>query len=328
MSVFTSITRPELERFLEHYAAGGLVEFEGIAAGIENTNYFVSTDQADFVLTVFEKLPIAEIPFFLELKAFLAARGLACAEPILRRDGSLLGEIQGKPAALVRRLYGASVVAPDARHCLAAGEGLARLHQIGLHFPRQRPNDRGPHWWRETAKTLFGLLAAEDEAVLREELTFQALYRFADLPRGLIHADLFRDNALFEGDRLTGIIDFYYACTDSLLFDVAVTVNDWCSDSTGALVKERAQALLDGYQSMRMLTAIERGAWPAMLRAGALRFWLSRLYDLHFPRPGEMTHTKDPEVFKRILLKRRAEATLARALLGSGDGGGPGQRGN
>lgn len=314
MSVFTTVSRPELERFLDEYDLGSLREFEGIAAGIENTNYFVATEKERMVLTVFEKLGRAEIPFFLELKAYLADRGFPCAHPLQRRAGGYLGSIQGKPAALVRRLYGHSVTEPEVAHCREVGIALGRLHLLGAGFPRRRDNDRGPLWWREAAHRLTGHLPGTLDEMLREELRFQSLYRFSDLPRGLIHADLFRDNALFEGEHLTGVIDFYYACTDTLLFDVAVAVNDWCSDEGGSLVIDRARALCSGYLSQRQPSPIEYGAWPAMLRAAALRFWLSRLEDLYFPRPGEITHTKDPAVFQRILSQRRADPGALRQL--------------
>lgn len=314
MSVFTTISAADLRRFLEDYTLGDLKSLAGIAAGIENTNYFVWTAHAELVLTVFEKLPETELPFFLDLKAYLAGRGFACAEPIARHDDSYIGHLHGKPATLVRRLFGESVRHPQPGHCRAVGQTLGQLHQLGQGFVGRRDNDRGPHWWRQTADALLGHLSAEDEAVLREELRFQALYRFADLPRGLIHADLFRDNALFQGESLTGVIDFYYACTDVLLFDVAVAVNDWCVDEAGNLSWPHAVALAAGYRSVRRLSPIEHGAWPVLLRAAALRFWLSRLHDLHFPRAGEMTHTKDPTVFGRILRARRAETPRLRAL--------------
>lgn len=315
MSVFTTISRPELERFLGRYDTGRLARFEGIAAGIENTNYFVTTDRGEFVLTVFEQLPRTEIPFFLDLKAFLARHGFPCAEPIAAGDSGYLGEIHGKPAALVRRLFGASVTNPSLDQCRLVGATLATLHRTASGFPQERANARGPHWWTHTARALYDRVPEEERRLLEEELAFQSLYRFADLPRGLIHADLFRDNVLFAGRRLTGVIDFYYACTDPLMFDVAIAVNDWCATGDGGLAEDSVRALIEGYQGTRRFTAIERGAWPALLRAAALRFWISRLHDLHFPRAGEITHTKDPDVFKRLLLDHRARTAEHRRLL-------------
>ncbi|MHB1950339.1 MAG: homoserine kinase [Acidiferrobacteraceae bacterium] len=316
MSVFTTVSRPELERFLARYDVGHLDRFEGIAAGIENTNYFVTTDRGEFVLTVFEQIPRPEIPFFLELKAYLAHHGFPCAEPIAATgDTGYLCELHGKPATLVRRLWGSSVTHPSPEHCRLVGGTLAALHGTASTFPGERQNARGPHWWTRTARALYDRVPEEERRLLEEELAFQSLYRFTDLPRGLIHADLFRDNVLFQNGRLSGVIDFYYACTDSLMFDVAIAVNDWCAAGDGALDENAARALIGGYQEGRPFTAIERGAWPALLRAAALRFWVSRLHDLHFPRPGEITHTKDPDVFKRLLLAHRLHAHERRRLL-------------
>jgi homoserine kinase type II len=304
MSVFTSIDRLELEAFLQNYQVGNLRDFQGIPSGIENTNYFVGTGSGEYVLTLFEKLTAAELPFFLDLMAFLAEHRVPCPHPIPSRTGRYLAELKGKPTALVQRLYGSSIENPAAIHCAAVGRALAQLHQAGAEFAKQRENDHGLPWWKKTAHALTGKLAPEDGELLREELHFQHAYRFSGLPSGVIHADLFRDNALFEGGELRGIIDFYYACTDTLLFDIAVTVNDWCSNGEGELDEARARSLLRAYHAVRALNADEHRAWPVMLRAAASRFWLSRLYDLHFPRAGEITHSKDPRVFKRILLHR------------------------
>lgn len=314
MSVFTRIEQDELARFLAHYSVGTLLSFAGIESGIENTNYFVSTNKGEYVLTIFETVSPSDLPFFLDLTSWLAEHAVPCAHPQRNKNGEYCAPLYGKPAALVTRLYGASIADPSPTHCAAIGQALGSLHEVGRTFGSTRPNPRGPHWWRLTADRLTGHLAAEDEARLREELRFQALYRFADLPRGIIHADLFRDNALFDGERLTGVIDFYYACTDTWLYDLAITVNDWCSFDDGRLDFERARSLVLAYQGIRPLTHMERGAWPVMLRAAALRFWLSRLADLHFPRPGELTHTKDPLVFRRILDARRSETAQLRHL--------------
>ena len=326
MSVFTSVSRLELEEFLIQFDVGQIVSFQGIASGIENTNYFVTTEHGEYVLTLFEKLDAVELPFFLNLTAFLAEHGVPCAHPLRTHRGHYLSQLKDKPAALVRKLFGASIERVDTHHCAAVGHALATLHVAGSIFPQTRANDRGPHWWKITAQALFPKLSGEDAVVLKEELRFQSLYRHSDLPRGIIHADLFRDNVLFDGVALSGVIDFYYACTDVLLYDVAVTLNDWCSGADGKLQVASAQALLTAYQAVRPMNAIERGTWPTLLRAAALRFWLSRLYDLHFPRAGEITHTKDPEVFKRILLARIADEYQLRGLWPVTRGGGLGQK--
>ncbi len=301
MSVFTSVSRDELTVWLKQFAVGELLDFQGISAGIENTNYFVDTQHGRYVLTLFEKLTADELPYYINLMAHLAEHGIPCPGPVASLEGQRLLELNGKPACLVSRLNGKSVEQTTVAHCAAVGEMLASIHLAGKSYPAHMDNPRGPKWWKETSPDVLSHMDDADAAMLREELRYQSLFRFQDLPRGVIHADLFRDNALFDGERLSGVIDFYFACNDAWLYDVAITVNDWCMDANGVLDRERMLALLRAYHAVRPLSPIERGAWPVMLRAGALRFWMSRLYDLHFPRPGEQTHAKDPGHFQRIL---------------------------
>ena len=311
MSVFTTVTADELRRWLQDYAVGELVDLRGIPAGIENTNYFVTTSGGRFVLTLFEKLTARELPFYLNLMAHLAEHGVPSAHPVASRSGSYLGTLNGKPAALVARLEGKDVAESTVAHCTAVGTVLARLHLAGQSCPMTMDNPRGPKWWKSVLPEILPFVSREEAALLQEEVRFQSLYRFSDLPRGAIHADLFRDNVLFSADRVAGVIDFYFACTDVLLYDIAIAVNDWCITPGGELDAARTRAFLDAYAAVRPYTPIERGAWPVMLRAGALRFWVSRLYDFHLPRPGELTHAKDPDHFRRILeLRIRDEAAL------------------
>lgn len=311
MSVFTTVSPDDLRCWLQDYAVGELQDLRGIAAGIENTNYFVTTSTGRYVLTLFEKLTAQELPFYLNLMAHLAEHGVPSAHPVANRAGSYLGTLKGKPAALVARLDGSDVAAPTATQCAAVGAVLARLHLAGESYPAVMENPRGPKWWGGVLPDILPFLPPPEAALLQDEVRFQSQYRFSDLPRGAIHADLFRDNVLFTGDHVAGVIDFYFACTDVLLYDIAITVNDWCIAADGALDITRSRALLDAYAAVRPYTAVERGAWPVMLRAAALRFWVSRLYDFHLPRAGELTHAKDPGHFRRILeLRIREEDTL------------------
>ncbi len=308
MSVYTAVNEAEAAAWLKGYSVGTLVELKPIAAGIENTNYFVTTTHGRYVLTLFERLPREDLPFYLGLMAHLARHGIPCPSPIADHANRLLGELKGKPAALVTRLPGVTVTEPGVRHCEAVGAVLADMHLAGRSYEGRLENPRGPRWWRQTAPQVMPFLDEPRRALLAEELRFQSLFRLQDLPRGPVHADLFRDNVLFDGDAIGGVIDFYFAGIDAFLFDVAVAVNDWCILPDGRLDHGRTLALIRAYHAIRPFTALERGAWPVMLRAGALRFWLSRLYDFYLPRPGELVHAHDPEHFHRILALRVAES--------------------
>jgi homoserine kinase type II len=307
LSVYTPVSEVQLARWLGSYSVGRLESFEPIQAGIENTNYFVTTSQGRYVLTLFERLPAHELPFYLGLMGHLARHGLPVPAPIADLADRYLGELNGKPAALVTRLTGRSRDDPGEAECAALGALLGRMHLAGRSYPAFLENPRGPKWWRFAAEAVMPFLDSAKKALLESELAFQSAQRFPDLARGPVHADLFRDNALFEAGRISGVIDFYFAGVDCLLYDVAVCANDWCL-AGAALDPGRVRALLAAYHAVRPLSAEERAAWPAMLRAAALRFWLSRLYDFHLPRPGMLVHAHDPEHFRRILELRASQA--------------------
>jgi homoserine kinase type II len=306
MSVFTRVTPEELSAWLKRYAIGTLADLQGIAAGIENTNYFVTTSHGRFVLTLFERLSAADLPFYINLMAHLARHGIPCPAPIADRSDKYLGTLNGKPATVVTCLPGAPLTAPGTGHCGQVGAMLGDMHLAGRSYTGKLENPRGPRWWREAATAVEPFLDGARRDLLGSELEFQASYRALELPRGPVHADLFRDNVLFDGERIGGVIDFYFAGIDAFLFDVAVAVNDWCVGPAGEIDPERARPLLAAYRRVRDFTEGEREAWPVMLRAAALRFWLSRLYDFYLPRSGELTHAHDPEHFRRILEARRA----------------------
>jgi len=323
MAVFTQVSADELTRWLEGYELGRLIRFEGIASGIENSNFFVDTDAGRFVLTLFEVLGADQLPFYLRLMQHLAARGIPCPDPVPDRGGRLFGSLNGRPAALVTRLAGHVEMDPGPRHCALIGTLTARMHAAAADFEGGLPNLRGLPWWFEVAPAVRPFLDAGQRRILDDELLAQR--RFAATPayralgRSPVHADLFRDNVLFEappdGPRLGGVIDFYFAGVDTWLYDLAVAVNDWCIDEdSGALEPARADAMLAAYRAERAFTEAELEAWPMMLRAAALRFWLSRLFDYHRPRPAEMVTPKDPSHFERILCARRSREGRIHAL--------------
>ena len=308
MAVFTSVSEAELSAWLGDYSLGQLLELQAIASGIENTNYFVTTSNGRFVLTLFEKLSADELPFYLNLMAHLARHGIPCPCPVANRRNQFLGELNGKPACIVSRLSGKSTTAPNIAQCAAIGAMLGQMHIAGQSFSQIMPNPRGAAWRAATAPQMRPFLDAEQAALLDSEIALHARQNWAVLPQGVIHADLFRDNVLLEENRVGGLIDFYFACSDALLYDVAITVNDWCMDADGTLDAARAQAFLRAYHAVRPLLDSECEAWPLMLRVAALRFWLSRLFDLHLPRDGELIHAHDPRHFERILKNHIATA--------------------
>ncbi|MEX1200422.1 MAG: homoserine kinase [Methylophaga sp.] len=308
MSVYTEVGRDELIAFLGDYDLGDLRDYQGISAGIENTNYFVTTSEGEFVLTLFEQHDFSELAYFLDVMTFFYQQDIPSAHPAADREGRYLKTLAGKPAALVLRLPGKTVeqVATQGQ-CAAIGDMLAQMHLAGQKFASRRPSTRGPHWRKKIAKALMPHLDAEYAELLKAELAFQKSYADLNLPWGVTHSDLFRDNALFVGDELSGIIDFYYACDEYLLYDLAVAVNDWCVDDSGLLEMSRYQILMQAYLKRRPLTMAEKDNWNLVLRAAALRFWLSRLQDQLFPREGEITQIKNPDAFLKILRQHQQQ---------------------
>ncbi len=317
MAVYTEVPFAQAAALIERLNLGVLTDLRGIQGGIENTNYFVTCERdgitEEHVLTVFERLSFEQLPYYLQLMKHLAGKGIPVPAPAADAEGSILHTLQGKPAAVVEKLRGKSNLAPGVEHCRAVGDMLARMHLAGRDFALTQPNLRGLTWWNETVPVVLPHLSDAQRALIRTELAYQnhvaASPAYTALPRGPVHADLFRDNVMFDGEQLTGFFDFYFAGHDSFLFDLAVCLNDWCirhaaDDTDGQHDEARAQAMLAAYQAVRPLTAPERQLLPAMLRAGALRFWLSRLWDWHLPRDAAMLQPHDPTHFERVLRQR------------------------
>ena len=301
MSVFTTVSADDLTEWLKAYPLGTLLELKGIASGITNTNYFVTTTSGRYVLTLFEEHAAEELPYFLDLMTHLAERGVPCPHPVKRNDGVQLDELNGKPAALVSCLAGRDIETPNEIHCAEVGRVLADMHIAGESFSGKSHDTRDSVWRQATADKVFALLSADDQSMLSQVMQRQASLNLDALPQGVIHADLFRDNVLFDGEKIGGLIDFYYACRGAFLYDLAIAVNDWCVNADGSLDKPRVMAMLKAYHAVRALTAEEKAVWTDMLPIAALRFWLSRLKDKHFPHAGELTHAKDPQHFQKIL---------------------------
>lgn len=306
MSVFTPLERHELEEFLAPYGLGRLRDFQGIAAGSENSNFFVSLEQGEFVLTLIERGPSADLPFFIELLDVLHDAGLPVPYALRTDSGEALRSLAEKPALLQPRLAGKHVHEANPHHCQEVGALLARIHLATRGHVLQRKSDRGLDWMLAEGPSLALQLPDEQLPLLRDALaeihTFKP--RILALPQANLHADLFRDNVLFDGNHLAGVIDFYNACSGPMLYDLAIALNDWCSHADGRLDNKRAQALLGAYAGLRPFTAAEADLWPAMLRIACVRFWLSRLIAAE-SFAGQEVLIHDPAEFQRRLAQRQ-----------------------
>ena len=303
MSVYTSVNIEELKIWLQDYALDNLTDYQGIKSGITNTNYFLMTAHDRFVLTLFEKNTIEDLPYFVDLMAHLAKNSFLCPKPIFKNNGTALSILKNKPALIVTCLKGKEVTNPEVNHCKAVGKSLAELHVKSANFVAQHQNTRDLSWIKKTAETLFNELPQDESKLLKEEILYQEKQNYK-LPKSTIHGDLFKDNVLFLNDEVSGFIDFYYACTDYLILDVAIAVNDWCVNSDGSFDESRLNAFLDAYKKIRSFNDDEDRAWNDVLRLASLRFWVSRLNDFYHAEEGELTFIKDPNHFKQILKKR------------------------
>ncbi len=312
MAVFTPLSETQVADFLAQFDAGSLVSLEGVPAGTENSTFFVTTDRRKLVLTLFEQGEHEELPFFVDLLDYLDEHRLPVPGPLHDREGVALHSLANKPALLFPRLPGQCPMSPTLAQCRELGEALGHMHRVSQHFPGHRPNPRDLHWLLPMHHKVLVYLSPEDQALMKDEVeTYQGVFGDSPkLPQGALHGDLFRDNTLFEGDRLGGIIDFYNGCTGDLLFDLAIVINDWATDSEGRLDAERHDAILSAYQARRRLTDNEREAWPMMLRMTALRYWLSRLLVVYVDPPAHDLTPHDPEQFRTILKARLAHGAL------------------
>ncbi|UXT96296.1 homoserine kinase [Agrobacterium tumefaciens] len=315
MAVYTDITEDDLRNFLMQYDVGSLTSYKGIAEGVENSNFLLHTTKDPLILTLYEKrVEKNDLPFFLGLMQHLAAKGLSCPLPLPRKDGELLGELSGRPAALISFLEGMWLRKPEAKHCREVGKALAAMHLAGEGFEIKRPNALSVEGW----KVLWDKSEARADEVekglkdeIRPEIDYLAAHWPKDLPAGVIHADLFQDNVFFLGDELSGLIDFYFACNDLLAYDVSICLNAWCFEKDGAYNVTKGKALLEGYQSVRPLSEAELEALPLLARGSALRFFLTRLYDWLTTPEGALVVKKDPLEYLRKLRFHRAIANVA-----------------
>ena len=319
MAVYTEVPDDALAAFVADYDIGAVLSFKGIAEGVENTNYFLHTEAGNFILTLYEKrVNEADLPFFIHLMEHLAARGLTCPQPLRNRAGESLGRLAGRPAALVTFLEGLSIRRPGPRHCGALGEALARLHEAGRDFGMRRENALSLRGWPplfEAAKAQADGVAPGLAERIRSELAYLQDHWPRELPTGVIHADLFTDNVFFIGENVSGIIDFYFACTDFLAYDLAICLNAWCFENDGSFNITKARALLAGYERVRRLEDAEVASLPVLCRGSALRFMLTRLVDWLNVPPGALVKPKDPlEYDRKLAFHRRAETAAAYGL--------------
>ncbi|MBW9089247.1 homoserine kinase [Rhizobium wenxiniae] len=313
MAVYTDITEIDLKHFLAQYDVGELTSYKGIAEGVENSNFLLHTTKDPLILTLYEKrVEKSDLPFFLGLMQHLSERGLSCPLPLPRRDGELLGELSGRPAALISFLEGMWLRKPEAKHCREVGKALAGMHLAGEGFEIKRPNALSLEGWKVLWEK-SAERADEVETGLEAEITAELAYLEAhwpkDLPAGVIHADLFQDNVFFLGDELSGLIDFYFACNDLLAYDVSICLNAWCFEKDGSYNVTKGSALLEGYCSVRPLSDEEREAMPVLARGSALRFFLTRLYDWLTTPEGALVVKKDPlEYLKKLRFHRQVSS--------------------
>jgi homoserine kinase type II len=311
MAVYTSINSSDLSGWFKKFNFKDFIDFKGISSGVTNSNYVIFMPHSKFILTLFEHITIEELPFYSDLMTYLAQENFLCPKPIENNSGQALGLLKDKPALMVSFLDGKEKVIRSPKSCYLVGQYLAKLHLTANNFPQLNKNTRGLDWVSDMYLNLKKYLSLEDQGILELEINYHKEMDKAELPEGIIHGDLFKDNVLFLNDKVSGFIDFYYACNEKFIYDIAIAINDWCIDQDGQINKSMFLEFIKGYQSKRKLTDNEQEYLNVALRLAALRFWLSRLEDFYNAKEGEITSIKDPKHFKDILLDRQAMKNYA-----------------
>ena len=311
MAVYTSINSSDLNDWIEKFNFKDLVNFKGISSGVTNSNYLIQMAHSNYILTIFEHNNIEELPFYIDLMTYLAKENFLCPRPIENKNGQALGLLKEKPALMVSFLDGKEKVIRSPKSCYLVGQYLAKLHLTANNFPQLNKNTRGLDWVSDMYLNLKKYLSLEDQGILELEINYHKEMDKVELPEGIIHGDLFKDNVLFLNDKVSGFIDFYYACNEKFIYDIAIAINDWCIDQDGQINKSMFLEFIKGYRSERKLTDNEQEYLNVALRLAALRFWLSRLEDFYNAKEGEITSIKDPKHFKDILLDRQAMKNYA-----------------
>ena len=311
MAVYTSINSDDLSNWMKEFNLEEPVNFKGISSGVTNSNYLITMPDSKCILTIFEHNHIEELPFYIDLMTYLAKENFLCPRPIENKNGQALGLLKEKPALMVSFLDGKEKVIRSPKSCYLVGQYLAKLHLTANNFPQLNKNTRGLDWVSDMYLNLKKYLSLEDQGILELEINYHKEMDKVELPEGIIHGDLFRDNVLFLNDKISGFIDFYYACNEKFIYDIAIAINDWCIDQDGQINKSMFLEFIKGYRSERKLTDNEQEYLNVSLRLAALRFWLSRLEDFYNAKEGEITSIKDPKHFKDILLDRQAMKNYA-----------------
>ena len=311
MAVYTSINSSDLNDWIEKFNFNDLVNFKGISSGVTNSNYLIQMVHSNYILTIFEHNNIEELPFYIDLMTYLAKENFLCPRPIENKNGQALGLLKEKPALMVSFLDGKEKAIRSPKSCYLVGQYLAKLHLTANNFPQLNKNTRGLDWVSDMYLNLKKYLSLENQGILELEINYHKEMDKVELPEGIIHGDLFKDNVLFLNDKVSGFIDFYYACNEKFIYDIAIAINDWCIDQDGQINKSMFLEFIKGYRSERKLTDNEQEYLNVALRLAALRFWLSRLEDFYNAKEGKITSIKDPKNFKDILLDRQAMKNYA-----------------